>query len=207
MNNEKTILEQIPSIPYDPSITYIDQLKMSYIDLVSHLIAKYGPVNGDYFLNETCRSKNLKITRRKEGLFCHHIDENKAIKLSNPEFAIKHPFAYQKAERLVYCDILEHLILHIKIIEESKAKMVGIGGASLICRQINDCFSGMSFTKPFMISVSEKIQDKFNDYLIILQRFFDLIKKDPLYSMMISKDSICKSYDGKIIKKIYNALE
>ncbi len=207
MHNKEIILEQIPSVSYDASITYSDQLKMSYIDLVSHLIAKYGPANGNYFLTETCKSKNPKITRGKEGLFCHHIDENKAIKLSKPEFAIKHPFAYQKAERLVYCDILEHLILHIKIIEEPKGELVGIGGAALICRQINDCYSGMTFTNPLMICVSEKIQDKFADYLKILQRFFDLIKKEPLYSTQISKESICKSYDGKIIKKIYDALK
>ncbi len=207
MNNEKIILEQIPSVSYDPSITYLDQLKMSYIDLVAHLIAKYGKANGNYFLTETCKSKNIKITRGSEGLFCHHIDENKAIKLSKPEFAIKYPFAYQKAERLVYCDILEHLILHIKIIEEPKEKMVGIGGAALICSQINDCFSGMTFTKPFMIKVSERIRDKFSDYLKILQWFFDLIKKDPLYPVLISKESICKTYDGKIIKKIYDSLK
>lgn len=85
--------------------------------------------------------------------------------------------------------------------------MVGIGGAALICTQINDCFSGMTFAKPFMIKVSEKIQDKFSDYLKILQRFFDLIKKDPLYPVLISKDSICKTYDGKIIKKIYDSLK
>lgn len=207
MHNEKNILEQIPSVTYDPSITYTDQLKMSYIDLVGHLIAKYGPATGSYFLTETCKSKNPKITRGKEGLFCHHIDENKAIKLSKPEFAIKHPFAYQKAERLVYCDILEHLILHIKIIEEPKGELVGIGGAALICRQINDCYSVMTFTNPFMSSVSEKIKDKFGDYLKILQRLFDLIKKDPLYPTLISKESICKTYDGKIIKKIYDALK
>ncbi len=207
MNNEKIILEQIPSVSYDPSITYTDQLKMSYIDLVAHLIAKYGPANGNYFLTETCKSKNNKITRGNEGLFCHHIDENKAIKLSKPEFAVKHPFAYQKAERLVYCDILEHLILHIKIMEEPKGKSVGSGGGTLICSQINDCYSGMTFTSPFMIKVSEKIQGKFNDYLKILQRFFDLIKKDPLYPVFIPKESICKTYDGKIIKKIYDSLK
>lgn len=85
--------------------------------------------------------------------------------------------------------------------------MVGIGTAALICSQINDCLSGMIYTKPFMIKVSEKIQEKFSDYLKILQRFFDLIQKDALYLMLIFKESICKTYDGKIIKKIYDALK
>lgn len=105
-------------------------------------------------------------------MFCHHIDENKAIKLSKPKFAIKNPFAYQKVGGPVYCDILKHLILHIKIIEEPKGKMFGISGAALICSQINNCFSGMIYTKPFMIKVSEKIQGKFSDYLKILQKVF-----------------------------------
>lgn len=75
-------------------------------------------------------------------MFCHHIDENKAIKLSKPEFAIN-PFAYQKADRLVYCDILEHLILHIKIYEETKNTCLGIAGAiAFICPEINDYYSG-----------------------------------------------------------------
>lgn len=85
--------------------------------------------------------------------------------------------------------------------------MVGICGAALICSQINDCFSGMFYTKPFMIKVSEKIQDKFSDYHKILQRFFDSILKDPLYPMLIFKESICKTYDGKIIQKIHDALK
>ena len=85
--------------------------------------------------------------------------------------------------------------------------MVGIGGAALIFSQINDCFSGMIFTKPFMIKVSEKMQDKFSDYLKILQRFFNLIQKDSLYPVLIFKESIFKTYYSKIIKKIYAALK
>lgn len=134
-------------------------------------------------------------------MFCHHIDENKAIKPSKPEFAIKNLFAYQKADGLVYCDILEYLILHIKIIVEPKGKIIGIGGAALICSQINNCFSGMIYTKPFMIKVSEKIQDKFSDYIEILQRFFDLIKKDPLYPVLISKDRFVKLTTVKLLKR------
>lgn len=49
MINEEIILEQIPSVLYDLSITYQDQLKMLYIDLVAHLIAKCGHANRNYF--------------------------------------------------------------------------------------------------------------------------------------------------------------
>ena len=206
--------EPIPTIKYDSSISYVDELKMSYKNLVAHLLAKYGPAKGDYFLTETCRSKNNSISRGKEGLFCHHIDEDKAILLSNPDFAVRNPFEYQKANRLVYCDILEHLILHIKIAEEAKSEaaneneLVGIGGAAtFICRQINDCYSGRYLTQSFMVKIKEQIQDKFNDYIIILQRLYDLIKGNDTYSIMFSKDDICSGFDGEIVQKVYNLIK
>ena len=91
-----------------------NQLKMTYDELVDYLLKKYGPAQYDYFCNESCKSKNSKVSRTNEGLYCHHIDENKAILLSNDKFAVNNPFEYQKANRLVYCNVLEHLILHIK---------------------------------------------------------------------------------------------
>ena len=72
-----------------------------------------------------------------------------AIMLSNDQYAKNNPFSYQKAERLVYCNILEHLLLHIKIAEEprnanaNENELLEIGGASnLICREINDFYDG-----------------------------------------------------------------
>ena len=91
------------------------QLKMTYSELVDYLLKKYGPAKCDYFRTEACKSKNPKVSRTSEGLYCHHIDEDKAIMLCNDKFAANNPFEYQKAERLVYCNALEHLILHIKI--------------------------------------------------------------------------------------------
>lgn len=210
---EDVNLEPIKSVSYDSSVTYKDELNMSYKELVEHLLAKYGRAKGDYFLTESCRSKNNSISRGKEGLFCHHIDEDKAIMLSNPDFASRNPFAYQKADRLCYCDILEHLILHIKIAEEPKNKdaneneLVGIGGAAtFICKQINDCYSGKYLTQYFMVRIREMIKDNFDDYIMILQRLYDLIKSNPMYSIMFSKDDICVGYDGEIVKRVYDAI-
>lgn len=83
-----------------------NQLKMTYDELVDYLLKKYGPAQYDYFCNESCKSKNSKVSRTNEGLYCHHIDENKAILLSNDKFAVNNPFEYQKANRLVYCNVL-----------------------------------------------------------------------------------------------------
>lgn len=206
-------LEPIKTVIYDSSITYKDELNMSYKELVEHLLAKYGRANGDYFLTESCRSKNKSVSRSNEGLFCHHIDEDKAIKLSESWFASKNPFAYQKADRLCYCDILEHLILHIKIAEEPKNKdankneFTGIGGAvTFICRQINDCYSGRILTQKFSLRIKEMIKDSFDDYIMILQHLYDLIKTDPAYSILFSKDDICVGFDDVIVKRVYDAI-
>ena len=87
-------------------------MNFSYDELVQFLINRYEPAKCDYFTNEYCTIEG-KISRTPEGLYCHHIDEDKVIKLSDKRIAPKSPFIYQKANRLVYCNILEHLLLHI----------------------------------------------------------------------------------------------
>ena len=91
------------------------ELQMTYDELQQYLIWKYGGAICDYFVTPECRSRNKKVSRTKDGLYCHHMDEDKGGNLSDPQCAIKQPFEWQKKERLVYCNVLEHLILHIKI--------------------------------------------------------------------------------------------
>lgn len=57
------------------------------------------------------------VIRKSEGLYCRLIDENKANMFTDGKFAATNPFEYQEASRLVYCNLLEHLILHVKIAE------------------------------------------------------------------------------------------
>ena len=84
----------------DTGIEYYKKImKMSYHELVQFLINKYGPAKYDYFTNEYCTIKNKKVTRTSEGLFCHHIDEDKAILLSNSEYASQNPFEYQRLQK------------------------------------------------------------------------------------------------------------
>lgn len=195
------------------SIEIKNQLKMTYDDLVNYLLKKYGPAQYDYFCNESCKSKNSKVIRTSEGLYCHHIDENKAILLSKDKYAVENPFEYQKANRLVYCNVLEHLILHIKIMEESKnentdqKKILGIGGAvCLICPQINDYFNGYKFNKQYLINIFSLIENNFDDYIDILKYFLDIVKKHPIYEFIITKEKLSLGWDGQIVKKVYNQL-
>ena len=190
-----------------------EQLKMSYDGLVKYLLKKYGVAKYDYFRTEACKSKNPKVSRTSEGLYCHHIDEDKAIMLCNDKFAINNPFEYQKAERLVYCNALEHLILHIKIVEEPRnenanaMELQGIGGAiNFLCPQINDYYNGYEFKQQYLLAIFGIIENNFEDYIGILKYFLGVIEKHPLYKSVISKERLSVGWDGKIVKKIYERL-
>ena len=187
----------------------------SYRSLVNHLLKKYGPAPCDYYVNENCKTVNPKNSRSKEGLQCHHIDEDKAIMLSNPQFAIKNPFKYQKADRLVYCNLLEHLILHILIVREPRKKsanvgeLVGLGGAvnNLIPR-INDYYNGYEFKKDYCIKQNEVLVDNFDGYIQILQELLGLAFENPYLSRYgVTRNKLSMGSDGKINKDIYDRLE
>src|SRR5690606_10185794 len=62
-----------------------------------------------------------KAARTSEGLYCHHIDEIKWLKISDQYFVKKYniPFETQRKSRLVYCDLVEHTILHVLIAKET----------------------------------------------------------------------------------------
>lgn len=126
---------------------YEKQINMSYDELVEYLLNKYGPSSEDYFLESSYEKflkginkgiTNGKHARTSEGLYCHHIDENKFKSLCCSNFIKLQnvPFDYQRKDRLVYCDLIEHAILHILIAVEDKRKgkwekdelKLGIGG-------------------------------------------------------------------------------
>lgn len=101
-------------IPYSAE-EYLKEEQMPYNELCKYLINKYGIVDGDYFLNENCTSVNQKIKRGKEGLYIHHYYEKDHIMLCDSKWASQHTFDYQKGKNLIYCNIFEHLLLHMKI--------------------------------------------------------------------------------------------
>lgn len=211
-SKKAAVVKSIKPTQYNRVIPTSELLEMNYEQIVSYLLGKYGAVNGDYFLTENCKSKNKKISRSKEGFFIHHIDEDKAILLSNDSHALQNPFRYQKADRLVYCDIFEHLILHVKIAEEQEnvyanPELVGIGGAvNFICRQINDCYSDYEFKQPMMILIRDMIKDRFDEYITILKRLLKVIENNTLYASLIKKEQLTLDYRGNVVERVYNAL-
>ena len=96
---------------------YLKMKKMTYVQLVKYLHKKYGIPQGSYWLTPSCRSKNREIMRGKEGLFCHHVKEYLNSCLCDPNRAKEVPAVWHQNENLVYCNHLEHALLHLKIVE------------------------------------------------------------------------------------------
>ena len=175
---------------------------------------KYGAAKHNYFKDRECTIYNPLVSRSSEGLFCHHIDEDKAIMLSNDKYAAQNPFEYQKASRLVYCNLLEHLLLHVKIAEEprnpdaNENELPGIGGAiNFICKQLNDIYAGKEPSEEWRKIVASKVQDSFDDYIRILRHLWSVIEQNPLYKTIITKQMLCTGWDGKVVEKVREALE
>lgn len=160
-------------------MTLKEEWDMTYNEYVQYLLDKYGVALDDYFCTKECRSKNRNVSRTMEGLECHHIDEDKYIHLSTKEFARNH-WESQKAERLVYADLIEHLLLHIKITRENcvevnpnadpnseRANFGFDSGCLYLIGVINTMFQ----FKPeiaWKADLFEKIEPRFDDYIEIL---------------------------------------
>lgn len=129
------------TINYKDYVNYL--LSLGYDKSVEYLIEKYGAATLPYF-EETSYHEFLdgkreapvknNTSRTREGLYCHHVREDEAILLSTPKVIrqLKYPYEWQKPENLVYCNLLEHLVLHALIAIEnndtSSNVRLGIGG-------------------------------------------------------------------------------
>lgn len=127
-----------PEVSSIKRLHYEFLLTLSYEEATQYLLNKHGEVSDDYF-REISYERFLKgeitsITKGKysktsKGLYCHHIDENKYSNMSKLPVIKRYnyPFESQKKERLTYCDLFEHLILHALIIRETKG-IYGVSG-------------------------------------------------------------------------------
>ena len=196
----------------DEGSVYKKMLNSSYADIVKYLLKKYGAAKHDYFKDTACTTKNPQVSRTAEGLYCHHIDEDKAIMLSNDQYAAANPFDYQKAPRLVYCNILEHLLLHVKIAAEHaedtiEGEILGIGGAvNFICKELNDIYAGKEFADEWRRKTASVVKNNFEDYIMILRYLWDLVEKNPMFKACITRETLCKGYDGNVVPAVLAAL-
>ena len=146
-------------------------LAMTYEEYIDSLFEKYGRVPCDYFTDSSFQKKNREIIRTEDGLWCHHIDEDKIPNLSSKPLraydAVRDPSEYQKAERLVYCNYIEHMLLHMKIFEKEIKKpydeqnhydVVGLGGFNTLAGKIDKLITFPRYYKrPYLISKMDEI--------------------------------------------------
>lgn len=119
--------------------------------------------------------------------------------LSSKEFAIRNPFEWQLAKNIVYCDYLEHLLLHILICEKpakdrNMFEAVGIGGViNFIVPELNDFYSGWITEQQWRKICHEKIKNDKDVYFVLLKRFKKNCKNYPFFD----KDCLYTSYNEK----------
>lgn len=156
----------------------------TYLEYCDYLQQKYG-IGLCNYMSESW-NKNSKVTRTKEGLYVHHKYEDHAIMLGNPEYAKKNPYEWQMKENLIYCDLLEHLLLHQLICEypadnKNKNEQVGIGGiVNFIVPELNDVYSGWVSKKTWQQNCHNAIIKDKDVYLQLLKRYKDFHDDNPV---------------------------
>lgn len=185
-------------------------LLMNYDQCTNYFKTKYGNVPKDYFVDERCTQNSSGNTRTKAGLYIHHIDEDKAILLSTTEWAIKNPFDYQKANRLVYCNLLEHLVLHIKIFEfpncnKNPIDNVGVGGIySFIVPELNDIYSGIKYKAQWKQNITNVVLPLKADYFKCIKKLVELSFPYPLFTSFNEKYGL---WNNEKNQSLYNELK
>lgn len=162
-----------------------EEFELDYATLLLYLKQKYGMVAGSYFTNETCKYVDKNLSRANEGIFIHHDkewnpDHIECRSLCAPEEALKYSFDYQQPYNLTYCNMLEHLLIHIKIYE-LRLQAVGYafidGVEQFMIPQINDIYNTYYFSKiKWLQATKDSIQDNYKDYQQLLKYYSSLCR-------------------------------
>lgn len=173
---------------------------LSYEEYCDYLQTKYGKPTKPYFTEGYSKNRISRAT--SEGLFVHHVKEDTAIQLSHIDYAKQFPYEYQLPENLVYCDYLEHLLLHVKIcvkcrpdilkaLEErrggksksQKPLMVpGMGGiVNYLLPILNDIYAGYESPQVWQQVCALKVKSDKNVYIEILKYIWRNLKDYPLF--------------------------
>lgn len=161
---------------------YGDLLSKTYDEAVESLLQKYGSAQDDYFREKSYQRfmdgeiKNItkgKYSRTGEGLYCHHIDEKKYLNMSDGVFIKenKFPFEYQRKDRLVYCDLIEHTILHVLITQETSQEFGYPGYLVFLKPMIEEWYLDKRIPKP------EWMKKCYNKSFLIPEEAVNILKK------------------------------
>lgn len=146
------------------------------------MLRKYGSAQDDYFrkssyqrfLNEEIKNITKgNFSRTKEGLYCHHIDENKYLNMSNNFFVKKYkiPYEYHKKDRLVFCNLIEHGILHALISKETSFQYGYLGYSVYILPTIVEWYIDQKRPK------SKWMKNCFNEAFLLPEEAVNIIYK------------------------------
>lgn len=193
-------------------------MELNYIEYVVYLKAKYGKVKENYVIkNKNSYKYNKNNSRVDEGLMIHHVLEDQYVYLSNASYndfnalCINHPET-QSANNLVYCNYIEHLILHIKIMESQtmEHRVCGWGGIFSIMKHINSAYkcyyieADTNYDKidsfgSFRKSCTKVIIQKLYDYLYLVDYIMNnIMTKIIQYSDgTVGLSSLYSTYDGE----------
>ena len=153
---------------------YIKVKDMTYIEYCDYLQNKYG-IGLDDYMTKSYNVKH-KCKRTKEGLVVHHKKEDTMVMLSNKLIAQNYPFEWQQKENLVYCDYLEHLLLHVLICkypssEKVDIAKVGVGGVvNFLVPELNDLYCGWITQQEWRKNCHNKIIHDKDVYMKILKQ-------------------------------------
>lgn len=148
---------------------------MSYLKYCKYLQNKYGIPKNNFFRPNWTPVNSIK--RTSEGLYIHHVMEDHSIMLGRKEYAIQNPYEWQMARNLLYCDMLEHLLLHILICEnphkdKKQNHFVGFGGAiNYLVPELNDVYSGWVTKQDWRLKTHKVILKDKNVYFELIKRF------------------------------------
>ena len=168
---------------------------MTYEAYCDCLQAKYGIGRADYMTKSF--NKNQKVSRTSEGLVAHHKAEDKMIMLSKKDIAETCPYEWQQKENIVYCDYLEHLLLHVLICKyPSQDRIpladVGIGGViDFIVPELNDLYSGWVSDQAWRVNCHNRVIEDKDVYLEILKMFISYLKEERI----LDKDALHTSFN------------
>lgn len=174
---------------------YLTVKDFSYLEYCDYLQNKYG-IGLDDYMTKSYNPK-AKCKRTKEGLLAHHKKEDTMILLSTKEVAMMCPFEWQLRENIVYCDYLEHLLLHILICkypsdEKVDIVKVGFGGVvNFIVPELNDLYSGWETGQAWRKNCHNKVKNDKDVYMQLLKQFIENEKDDANFDISI----LCRSFN------------
>lgn len=174
---------------------YLTVKDFTYLEYCDYLQKKYG-IGLDDYMTKSYNPK-AKCKRTKEGLLAHHKKEDTMIMLSTKEIAMRCPFEWQAKENIVYCDYLEHLLLHILICKyPSDEKIdfikVGFGGVvNFIVPELNDLYSGWETSQAWRKNCHNRVKDDKTVYMEMLKQFINDEKDDADFDVSV----LCRSFN------------